>query len=86
MKKGIVFTAVVLFAFISSTLYSAEKSNLSELIDQRLKSQFFCGYCHVLSYPKVIKKAHKSWQTSKHKDVACVDCHYPPESMDILNL
>lgn len=25
-----------------------------------VKTQFFCGYCHVLSYPKVIKKAYLS--------------------------
>jgi hypothetical protein len=83
MKKGLIFIAVVLLVFISSPSTYAQRSNLSGLIDQRLKSQFFCGYCHVLSYPKVIKKAHKSWEESKHKDVACVNCHYPPEEMDI---
>ncbi|GBE40891.1 class III cytochrome C family protein [bacterium BMS3Bbin09] len=52
-------------------------------IPEFLKSQFFCGYCHILTYPKVIKEAHNSWMTSKHKDVPCVDCHYPPGRLDV---
>ena len=79
MKKGIILAAAVLLIFISSPLYSTEKSHLDELINQRLKNQFFCGYCHVLTYPKVIKKAYMSWKEGKHKDITCAECHYPPE-------
>ncbi len=32
----------------------------------------FCGSCHIMV------KYHKSWSDSKHKDIACVDCHYAP--------
>lgn len=32
----------------------------------------FCGFCHVMM-PYV-----RSWQTSTHKGVACVECHIPP--------
>ena len=83
MKKGIVFTAVVLLAFITSPLYSAEELSFDEMIDKKIKSQFFCGYCHVLSYPKVMKKAYNSWKQDKHKDVPCIDCHYPPERLNV---
>lgn len=44
------------------------------------KTIFFCGYCHVLTYPEVIKRAHNTWKKDeKHKDVGCVECHYPPD-------
>lgn len=32
----------------------------------------FCGSCHIM------EPYYKSWLTSSHKDVACVDCHIPP--------
>jgi nitrate/TMAO reductase-like tetraheme cytochrome c subunit len=32
----------------------------------------FCGSCHVM------KPYYESWRTSKHNDVACVECHIPP--------
>ncbi len=32
----------------------------------------FCGFCHVM------KPYVRSWQTSTHKNVACVECHIPP--------
>ncbi len=32
----------------------------------------FCGSCHIM------KKAHKSWEESKHRNVKCVECHYAP--------
>jgi nitrate/TMAO reductase-like tetraheme cytochrome c subunit len=34
----------------------------------------FCGSCHIM------KKYYNSWKSSKHggKDVACIECHYPP--------
>ena len=95
MKKAILCTIAILFVLPASTLYvySAEKSQgeeasifskgYSKKLPALLKSQFFCGYCHILTYPKVIKKAHKSWQAGKHKDVPCSDCHYPPDQNDI---
>ncbi len=41
--------------------------------------QFFCVYCHVLTYPSIINKQYELWKKSKHKDVGCVICHYGPE-------
>ena len=72
----------------ASFMPPAEKSSIysegyPKQIPEFLKSQFFCGYCHILTYPRVIKEAHNSWMTSKHKDVSCVDCHYPPGRLDV---
>ncbi|MBC8391426.1 MAG: hypothetical protein H8E17_02510, partial [Deltaproteobacteria bacterium] len=41
--------------------------------------QFFCGYCHVLTYPSVVKKGYELWKKGKHNNVGCVECHYPPK-------
>ncbi|HEX7077528.1 MAG TPA: cytochrome c3 family protein [Candidatus Eisenbacteria bacterium] len=32
----------------------------------------FCGSCHIM------KPYYESWRHSKHKNIACVDCHIPP--------
>ena len=32
----------------------------------------FCSSCHIM------EPYYKSWQESHHKDVACVECHFPP--------
>ena len=32
----------------------------------------FCRSCHIM------KPYYDSWKASKHNNVACVDCHYPP--------
>jgi hypothetical protein len=47
--------------------------------------QFFCGYCHVLTYPGVIQKGYELWQKDKHSNVGCVECHYPPGASASLN-
>lgn len=41
--------------------------------------QFFCGYCHLLTYPAIIDKQHELWKKSKHNEVGCVTCHYGHE-------
>jgi hypothetical protein len=44
------------------------------------ETQFFCGYCHVLTYPEVLKRSHKTWKADEdHNDIGCVECHYPPD-------
>jgi hypothetical protein len=76
MKKIILpVVAIIMVLFSNGYLYSQEKVILKEL---PLRSQFFCGYCHVLTYPKVMKKAYESWKVDKHKEVPCAECHYPP--------
>lgn len=32
----------------------------------------FCGSCHIM------KKYYQTWDNSKHRNIACVDCHYAP--------
>ena len=32
----------------------------------------FCSSCHIM------EPYYKSWQESKHKDVTCIECHFPP--------
>ena len=46
------------------------------------KPQFFCGYCHILTYPDVVKKGYDLWKKGKHKEVGCVECHYPPKKVE----
>ena len=42
-------------------------------------SPHFCNSCHIM------KPYYDAWKTSKHKDVACVKCHYAPgKAQDIL--
>jgi hypothetical protein len=53
----------------------AQASPLSEIP----QPQFFCGYCHVLTYPTIINKQYELWKKSKHNEVGCVVCHYGPE-------
>jgi len=45
------------------------------------KPQFFCGYCHILTYPGAVQKGYALWKEGKHKDVGCVECHYPLNTM-----
>jgi len=86
MKKVILLAAAIMIALLSTTyLYAEEPSPVKESVIKPpvMKSQFFCGYCHVLTYPRVMKKAHASWKAGKHKDVSCEECHYPPDRIKI---
>ena len=38
----------------------------------------FCRSCHIM------EPYYTAWAASKHKDVACVECHYPPGSPQTL--
>jgi hypothetical protein len=87
MKKVIlpaIIIVMLLFAFTATYLYAEENVHSAEspLALTEPRAQFFCGYCHILSYPRVIEKAYTSWRAGKHKDVGCVKCHYPPETLD----
>jgi hypothetical protein len=44
--------------------------------------QGFCGYCHLLTYPAIFEKSHKTWKGGKHASVGCVECHYPPNPVE----
>jgi nitrate/TMAO reductase-like tetraheme cytochrome c subunit len=39
----------------------------------------FCNSCHIM------EPFYRSWQEGKHKDVACIDCHYAPGVLEPLN-
>lgn len=41
--------------------------------------QFVCGYCHLLTYPSIVKKGYELWKAGKHNKWGCVECHYPPK-------
>jgi len=84
MKKILLCAPIIMLLLSSSYSYPEEPSHPenSRVEVPDVKNQFFCGYCHVLTYPKVIKKAHASWRSGKHKDIGCVRCHYPPEKYD----
>ena len=34
----------------------------------------FCNSCHIM------EPYYASWQQSSHKDVSCIECHFPPGS------
>ncbi|OGP66049.1 MAG: hypothetical protein A3K22_05025 [Deltaproteobacteria bacterium RBG_16_42_7] len=88
MKKAILLAAVTMMVLLPATyLYSEEKAPVKKFTIEPpvIKTQFFCGYCHILTYPKVVKKAHDSWKKDeKHKDVSCAECHYPPEQLNAI--
>jgi hypothetical protein len=87
MKKLMLFAIAIVFILVSSTdVYCEEKAHPAETSPMALtkpKAQFFCGYCHILTYPRVIEKAFNSWKADKHsaKEIGCKVCHYPPETL-----
>jgi len=86
MKKVILLAAAIMIALLSTTyLYAEEPSPVKEILIKPpvMKSQFFCGYCHILTYPRVMKKAQESWKIGKHKEISCEECHYPPDRIKI---
>jgi predicted CXXCH cytochrome family protein len=44
--------------------------------------QFFCGYCHILTYPGVVQKGYELWKKGKHNKFGCVECHYPTKGTE----
>jgi nitrate/TMAO reductase-like tetraheme cytochrome c subunit len=62
-RKIFLLIFIVIIAFVITGVFTAEHyTSLPE----------FCGSCHIM------KKAHKSWEESKHRNVKCVECHYAP--------
>lgn len=77
--------ACIMFFFALGNAQSAEESeklySQLELPPPELpQPQFFCGYCHVLTYPGIVKKGYELWKKGKHNKYGCVECHYPPEN------
>lgn len=82
-NRKIMKTAGAVFSLILLMLVYPSRALPDDKQQSTLKPQFFCGYCHILTYPNVMKKAHALWKKGKHKDVPCAQCHYPPDKYGI---
>jgi len=85
VKINFKFFFIILFfigiqIFVSIVAAAAKdiqnKNNLPPPIPP--KPQFFCGYCHIITYPGLVQKSFELWKKDKHKEIGCVACHYPP--------
>ncbi len=58
-----------------------EAAVVTELLQPAIsKPQYYCGYCHLLTYPAIFNQGYELWKKSKHIKASCVDCHYPPQN------
>ena len=85
----------VYIAFIVTVILSL--SGLAFSADQKVRHlknlpqpgipqpQFFCGYCHILTYPGVVQKGYDLWKKDKHNKFGCVECHYPTNKAGTTN-
>jgi hypothetical protein len=75
-----VVVAVVSLVLLGTTLWAQKKAQPQTEFPQPdlPQPQFFCGYCHLLTYPGIVQKGYDLWKKGKHKEVGCVECHYPP--------
>lgn len=78
----IILSSLMTFTLLSLSFSRAQqmKQPLTEFsAPDTPEPQGFCGYCHILTYPAIFEKSHKTWKEEKHNQVSCVDCHYPPK-------
>jgi hypothetical protein len=82
-----VMAAVAILFLPGPSLWAEQKGQpLSELPQQDIpQPQFFCGYCHILTYPGAVQKGYDLWKKGKHNKIGCVECHYPPKGTAGLN-
>jgi len=75
----------ILFLLTPVVLASGESTPIQTELPQPdiPKPQFFCGYCHVLTYPDVVNTGYELWKKGKHNKVGCVECHYPPAAEQV---
>jgi hypothetical protein len=73
-----VMAAVAILFLPGPSLWADQKVRpLSELPQQDIpQPQFFCGYCHILTYPGAVQKGYDLWKKGKHNKYGCVECHY----------
>ena len=78
---GIFVMAALMAIIIPGTVLGEGRKNINlELPQPEVpQPQFFCGYCHILTYPSVFQKGYETWKTGKHGKYGCVECHYPPK-------
>jgi len=74
-------TAVLLMVFcgISDAAENSAAQQAATLRTELVNTSFFCGNCHILTYPAIFQKGYDTWKESKHLKASCVDCHYPPD-------
>jgi len=79
--RNLILTAIMILAMINVAFGAAEKGRSHSALPQPdiPKPQFFCGYCHILTYPGIVQKSFDTWEQSKHNKIFCVQCHYPPK-------
>lgn len=73
---------IMLIAFPVSALSQEEHADTDIAPIEIPQPQYFCGSCHILTYPDIVQKGYNNWKTSKHKEVGCVECHYPPSQIN----
>jgi len=79
----VVVVPMILLLF-NSAIWAAQKDQMLRDLPQPdpPKPQFFCGYCHILTYPGVVQKGYELWKKGKHNKFGCVECHYPPKETE----
>src|SRR3972149_6634753 len=69
IRTGTLITLVIGLGVLVGALGGLYKLSASPLL---------CNSCHIM------KPYVQAWKTSKHNNVACVDCHYPPGFRDTI--
>ncbi len=80
-RRTLVLVAVVVLVSICVALGAGQMTELLTELPQpdTPQPQFFCGYCHILTYPGIVQKGYETWKEDKHNKYGCVECHYPPK-------
>ncbi len=81
-KKVLVAVMLGTIVVFISTLMAQEQIIMEPPPLDAPQPQLFCGYCHMLTYPKVIQKSYDLWKKGKHNQIGCVECHYPPTGVE----
>jgi len=77
----LVIAGTLILLPFSSTLWAGQMEQTLKDLPQPdpPQPQFFCGYCHILTYPGVVQKGYDLWKKDKHNKFGCIECHYPPQ-------
>jgi len=63
-RKVLIIILAVILLFLTAFIFFFKFST----------SPQFCRSCHIM------EPYYKSWKSSKHNQIACVECHYPPSA------
>jgi len=77
----VVLAAVASLILSVSALGADQKAGVVTELPQPgiTQPQYYCGYCHLLTYPAIFNQGYELWKKSKHIKASCVDCHYLPQ-------